>query len=156
MDCLIKGNKKFNTRVILLISVIILCSCWARKNSVQMNYDALLEIHFQDFFKGDRIDFTFNKCKVFEDIQLYSDSSTGLTDIRIRIVGKGASGYELCYSDKIVLCRSEDQGFDLAIKLNGNENRYTIQLDKGKYIGFSRESETELHFRQSLKPFVYD
>lgn len=46
--------------------------------------------------------------------------------------------------------------FTLDIYLNGNLNRYSLDENKGKYIGFNRNSKTTFEFYQQDEPFEYD
>lgn len=118
--------------------------------------DTAFQIDFQDFFSKDFVELEVNACNVFADT-LTSDKSDGLTDMRINAcLKKGEPIYFIKYKGKSVECSLEGESLNLMVTLNGYQNKFKIDLAKGKYIGFSKKSKSELYITQSKNPFVYD
>ena len=120
----------------------------------QVDEKIILSIDFQDFFDKDKVGCSINGCSIFKDVELTSDQIDGLTDVNINVSKKG---HELIihYDNKIINC-SEEKILELVIDVNGQESKYELILDKGKYIGFDKLEGNKLKLHQSELPFEYD
>jgi hypothetical protein len=126
------------------------------KKNINLEKILLFEIDFQDFFENDRASLRLNNCIIFENVQLVSDKSEGLTDIILKGYWCEKNKIEIIFKKKSVICNFSEHKIDLLILFNNKEKPYLIDLRKGKYLGFSKKNSDELVFNQSLKPFVYD
>jgi hypothetical protein len=154
MDNLIQvGKTKIAVRFIVIIFVLINSCAMIKKQDTKS--EILLEINFQDFFNGDVVGFKFNDCYVFDTIKLYSDRSTGLTKLQIKIL-KGEINNYVLYLDKKITCESKKNDPEMTITVNGKEHKYVINMRKGLYLGFSKKDQQDLFFYQSITPFEYD
>jgi hypothetical protein len=107
--------------------------------------EVVFKIDFQDFFNKDTVTLRINNCLIFKDNLLMSDRSTGLTKARIKAYFNDGQSIKILCDGRSQLCM-----FNHCVK------KYEADLTKGKYIGISKKSATELSFRQSQKPFIYD
>src|SRR5687768_10360037 len=115
---LIEGSN-FNMLSLFLGTLIVLSSCSVNKQSGQMQNEIFLQIDFQDFFKGEQVSFKFNGCTVFDKIKLYSNSSTGLTKVQVKILKEQKDNYFILFLDKSINCKSKDTYLELMIAING-------------------------------------
>jgi hypothetical protein len=132
---------------------MFVCSCLPSKPV--KNIETTLEIEFQDFFKDDKVSLKFNECTVLTDVVVNSNESTGLSSVRLKIYKKGKA-YQISYADSSINCKKNNDEIEIAVILNGKGNKYVIDVSNGKFIGFSKKSETELFFLQSKMPFEYN
>ena len=129
--------------------------CRTNKINHHTNDTSFLEIHFQDFFLNDRMGVKFNQCEVFKNLEVSSDKSTGTTGVQIKLF-KEHNSYLIRWLDKKFVCNQTNGAISLVIALNGAEHNYSIDISKGKYLGFSKKNKGELSFVQSQTSFVYD
>lgn len=136
----------------LFFIVCILMSCAVKS---QKNMDSYLEIDFQDFFKNDTVSLTINQYLVFANKTLNSDFSTGITDIRVKIYRNKNEGFVKLGKDSIMIGSLTDP-IIINATLNGNNNEYKVDIEKGKYIGLSNKGGNNFKLYQSKEPFEYD
>lgn len=159
MDYLTKGSRLLNK--FLVIAYILLLSfntnaCCLSKQHSNMNDSTLFEIDFQDFFINDTVSLRINNCAIFNNVRLLSNGSLGLTKMRVKVSRNKGSDCQVKFLNKAIKCRIANDEIKLTILLNGAENKYTININDGKYIGFSKKDGGELYFNQSKIPFQYD
>ncbi len=139
---------KFLSIVLLLMQSFV---CFS-----QTEPSLIFQIDFQDFFKKDIISLSINDKKILENECITSEPSMGLTKLRV-----------ICYrSNNHVLIQITGKDhiqyikirrkINLMIDLNGSEIAYKIDLQKGKFIGFSKKGINQLYLRQFRQPFMYD
>ena len=151
----IEESKKFSMMKVLYMLLLVTSSCSSSKQSISME-PILLEIDFQDFFKNDKISLKFNQCSVVSDIVVNSNESTGLSTVRLKVYKQGDKNYRIVYSDTSIICKRGGNNIELIVELNGGANRFLIDINAGKFIGFSKKSETGLIYNQSKTPFEYN
>jgi hypothetical protein len=118
--------------------------------------EVVFKIDFQDFFNKDTVTLRINNCLIFKDNLLMSDRSTGLTKARIKAYFNDGQSIKILCDGRSQLCMYLKGKISISILFNHCVKKYEADLTKGKYIGISKKSATELSFRQSQKPFIYD
>lgn len=154
MANLTAGNKDYSMLKPLYILLMFVSSCSSSKLSTNM--ETTLEIDFQDFFKNDKVSLEFNGCSILVDAILNSDESTGLTSVRLKVYKKGDKNYQIIYSGLSTNCVAKDDKIEIIVVLNGKPNKFLIDVNAGKFIGFSKKNQTELFLNQSKNPFEYN
>ena len=145
-------NKSWPFKVMQISIVFLVMACGV---NIRQNINSTFEIDFQDFFKRDTVSIKVWGQLVLKNKIINSDFSTGLTDLSLKVYIK----------ENYVIVEIEDNNirindiaihFTLDIYLNGNLNRYSLDENKGKYIGFNKNSKTTFEFYQQDEPFEYD
>lgn len=121
----------------------------------QKNMVSCLEIDFQDFFLNDSVSLAINQYFIFANKILNSDFSSGITDMRVKIYRSKNESFVIIGNDSIMIGSMTDT-IIINATLNGNENKYKIDIDKGKYIGLSKKCDDGFILYQSKEPFEYD
>ena len=146
-------NKNFRMLKILYILIMFTGSCSPSKLSKNMK--TTLKIDFQDFFKDDKISLKFNDCTVLTDVTVNSNESTGLSSVRLKVYKKDKY-YEIYYSGSSTNCIQNNDNIEITVLLNGKTHKFLIDINAGKFIGFSKKEQVELFFYQSKKSFEYN
>lgn len=134
--------------------LLFVSSCSSSK--LGTNMETTLEIDFQDFFKNDTVGFKFNECPIFTDVNLNSNHSTGLSSVILKIYKKGNRNYHIKYSGSSIECNTLQEKVEVTVIMNGVPSKFFIDVNAGKFIGFSKKGQAELYFYQSQKPFEYN
>lgn len=121
----------------------------------QENMNSFLEIDFQDNFKNDTISLEIGCQSVFSNLVVNSEFSTGLTQLSIKFFFV-EEGVKVVYGAESGFINKFRSPVELILYLNGNRIEYSIDLDKGKYIGFSKQTNKSFHFYQANEAFEYD
>ena len=129
--------------IVFFIYIVLTYNSFGQCNNEQI-FDRM-EIDFQDFFKNDTITICVNGFPILEEESLTSDEIIGYTRVTVII-----TNFELPYS--IVLTST----VKITTILNGYEENFDIDLNKGLYIGFSKKRDGSLYLLQSKIPFEYD
>lgn len=135
--------------------LIFTLSCSSSTN-ILSNESILFKVDFQDFFINDTINLKLNDCPIVSGIILNSDNSLGVSNFRLAVYNKADNNYRVTFSEKNIVCKGAGSNIWLNIELNGNLNKFKIDLKQGMYIGFSKKNKTSLSFFQSKKPFEYN
>lgn len=116
----------------------------------------ILIIDFQDFFDKDIVSCYIQDCKIFENLELTSDKSIGLTDISV-IISEIKKGKIIAkYSNKLVNCSiNSRKKAKITIDLNDKPYIFNIDFSKGKFIGIE-SNNGQISLTQSKYPFEYD
>jgi hypothetical protein len=144
-------NKPFLALVFLVLGVYGTAQNLSKKESRMV-----FEIDFQDFFNSDTISLRVNDCINFKNIVLTSNKSTGLTDKIFKGYTYGKDQVIIFFKGSSNICNYSTNQIFLFISLNGEEKKYTIDIRKGSYLGFSKKGNDNLTFLQSITPFQYD
>ncbi|MCF7561021.1 hypothetical protein L3X39_10275 [Sabulilitoribacter multivorans] len=115
-----------------------------------------LNIDFQDFFEKDKISFLINNCLVFKNEILTSDKSIGLTNIFLKIKKEDTILVVSINDKKNIKCKTKNTTLVLTILVNKVENIFTLDLNKGKYVGLEKTNNNKLVLNQSQRQFEYD
>lgn len=140
-------------RTILVFLMFFLPMVYAANNQKIM--DSILVIDFQDYFKNDTISLGIGCQSVFTNMIVNSEPSTGLTDLTVKffIVEEGV---QVQYGAEFVFINKLTSPVEIILCLNGYSSKYLIDLDKGKYIGFSKKTDKSFYFYQAKEAFEYD
>ncbi|MCH4895567.1 hypothetical protein E0494_02490 [Marinilabiliaceae bacterium JC040] len=145
-------NKSWPFKVMQISIVFLVMACCV---NIRQNINSTFEIDFQDFFKRDTVSIKVGGQLVLKNKIINSDFSTGLTDLSLKVYIK--ENYVIVeIEDNKIRINDIAIPFTLDIYLNGNLNRYSLDENKGKYIGFNKNSKTTFEFYQQDEPFEYD
>ena len=139
--------------ICILALLIFNNSCATLNKQKDMKVEKMV-IAFQDFFENDTVSITLNNCQLFENKVLNSVKEIGYTGVTLLINNQN----EVLLVNAIlnIPCRvnlkSENK---VSVVLNGNIETFTIDLNKGIYIGFDKKGD-HLYLIQSKMPFEYD
>jgi len=123
-----------------------------------------IKIDFQDRFLNDKMTIYVNGCLILENKILTSDTlmGVGITGVSIIITNSteenvvirtNTTNTVLNLSCSIVLTSN----VRITTILNGHEENFDVDLNKGTYIGFCRNTVgRHLRLSQSKIPFIYD
>jgi len=114
----------------------------------------IMQVDFQDFFENDTVALKINDCLIFTNAILKSHDIIGITDMSVKFEQKG-EGYKCAFKDSSVTCDRFHSNVKIQITLNRVLREYNINVDNGKYIGFSKKSKNDLDLIQSVSPFHY-
>ena len=140
---------------IIVIIFLVFWSCDAR-NYNMTNTKFLFKIDFQDFFKNDIVTFYLNDCVIFEDLELNSSGSTGLTDMILEVRENNQDIIVFKKDNEYVVCENSSKTINLTVVVNQVESAFKIDFMKGRYIGFDKKSNDEVLFNQATEAFEYD
>lgn len=121
----------------------------------QKRVESIFEIDFQDYFKNDTISLAIDSQSVVSNLIVNSDTSVGLTALSVRffIIEEGV---QVKYGAESVLINKLTFPVEIILSLNGYRNKYLIDLNKGKYVGFSKKIDKSFYFYQADEAFEYD
>ena len=121
----------------------------------QKRVESIFEIAFQDYFKNDTISLAIDSQSVVSNLIVNSDTSVGLTALSVRffIIEEGV---QVKYGAESVLINKLTFPVEIILSLNGYRNKYLIDLNKGKYVGFSKKIDKSFYFYQADEAFEYD
>jgi hypothetical protein len=133
--------------------VLLLCNSCIISQQKKIKVEKIV-IDFQDFFKNDTVSIYFNNCQLFENKILNSNQVLGHTGVTLQINNQNdvMLGNTALNIHCTVNLKLENE---VNIILNGNMERFIIDLSKGIYIGFDKK-EKHLYLLQSKMPFEYD
>lgn len=119
--------------------------------------EMVFTIDFQDFFDDDEISLQINNCVVFEGLHLKSDPSTGITNVQVILTHKGNLKLLQSSKEKEIDCRlNERSEYVIEVVVNGNQNSFILDLNKGRYLGFDKKENNAVQLNQSHTAFEYD
>lgn len=149
----IKIVKAINSFMFLLL---VIFSCNAQKRpveSTQVSY----RIIFGDRFDNDTIKLYVNDFVVFENENLFSDRSDGLTNSWLNI-SQDSKCFFVSSSQKKELKRMglASNVIKIGIVYKEKTMEFQVSAEKGKYIVFSDDGKGNLTFRQSNDKPIFD
>lgn len=151
---------------IILILALIFCNI--STFFAQSAENSKLKISFNDFFEKDTVSLEINKNKIVNNLVITSRKSIGFADLDVTILScnKVKIYKKLIISGKSTVSNKElnlkhklkfKNIVNLFLTLNEKKQEFKIDLNKGKYIGLSKNDSTaELSLSQSEYPFEYD
>jgi phosphoribosylformylglycinamidine (FGAM) synthase-like amidotransferase family enzyme len=116
----------------------------------------IFQVDFQDFFQHDTVTLGINGCSIFSNQLLTSDRSTGLTSAIIKGQLINNAQIKVYFNGRSSVCMYSKNKIFISVILNHFENKYEVDLSKGKYIGLSKQNNHELFISQSKRQFIYD
>jgi hypothetical protein len=141
-------------KIAFSLATLILYSCISNKHIVQDD-SIYYEIHFQNFFLNDTINFNINNRNVFEKLIITSDSLSGFANVVIQ--AHCANGNcTIKYKEKIIDFSSISDTFYMGFRINNKEQSLLIDLKKGNYIGLNKNMNSEINVRYSGILYEYD
>lgn len=127
------------------------CATLSKQNEMKVEK---MVIAFQDFFENDTVSISLNDYQLFENKVLNSIKEIGYTGVTLSINNQN----EVLLGSAIlnIPCRVDLKSENkVVVVLNGNIETFTIDLNKGVYIGFDKKGD-HLYLIQSKMPFEYD
>jgi hypothetical protein len=144
-------NDSIFMKKMFLYFIIILMTYPAKS---QENITSFFEIDFQEGFKKDIISLEINQYSIFKNrVAICNRQSLTNTFVKVYLFDEGGL---ITFCDESLKINKITFPIVLTISLNDNLNEFTIDLEKGKYIGFGKKNNSELEFYQSKIPFPYD
>lgn len=147
------GASKDKIIFLILVLLGLGCSINQKKSHIKNTF---LVVDFQDYFNNDTVGLKFNNCSIFSGERITTKSPVGFANFRASFFKERKNKYKILYSGKMTMCKSSDKFLKLIVQLNGSEHEFFINLDKGKYIGFSKKNDKELYIFQNLRAFIYE
>lgn len=144
-------------KTLILIAILTTVSC-----SLQREYARSIEnsfkIDFQEFFKNEKTTLYINDCIIFSKRKLMSDKTIGFTNMVVEFKNIDNDIYFFLNKKKgtKVKCQINVNSIDVKIIVDNTESLFNINLNKGKYLGFSKESNNKVQMDQSFDKFFYD
>jgi hypothetical protein len=119
--------------------------------------ESILEIDFRDYFKNDIVSFKIDNYYIFNDLKLKSDEILGYADIYIKVFKINDHSLLIKYSDIEIECNGlSGNDIVLTVVINDIPNVFVIDVSKGKYVGFDKETDNIIYMSQRDKPFEYE
>ncbi|MDP4183667.1 MAG: hypothetical protein Q8862_00720 [Bacteroidota bacterium] len=146
-------NKNSTYMIKCILSLIFLINTCSLK--AQDDNNLLFRVDFQDFFKNDKVSFRVNKQDIFTNQKLKSDLVIGRTEFIIKIFNTDNCAIAL-FKDKIIHLKKIVSPIILEISINNHLNTYVVNLDNGKYLGFSKKKKNELDSMQLKRSYMYE
>lgn len=155
MENSIKANKNSTRNCFIFFFIFLILSCKAQNQT--MNEILYASVRFEDHFNDDTLDLYLNEQLVLTSALLNSDKSDGLTNIIVDIYKQEDGHFIVIWgsTQKIKFAVPNDH-LNIFIILNGIRSSYSVELNKGKYIGFSNDGKGNLMFTQKAKRPIYD
>lgn len=117
--------------------------------------EMVFEIDFQDFFSHDNVSLILNADTVFNNVELTSDKSMGLTSAIIKAYLYDTGKMEVFYNGKSSIV-DYTENVNLLVTINSIQRRFKVNLHNGKYLGLSKKYNNDLTIVQRSTSFQYD
>jgi hypothetical protein len=114
-----------------------------------------MQIAFEDFFDNDLLDLYIDNKLVIQRDTLKSGFSDGVTNTILNIF-ESKNGYVMDVHKHSIKYVPKDHMVLVSVVLNGNKTEYRIDQNEGKYVGFSKNKDGSLEFRQNKQKPLYD
>ncbi len=115
------------------------------------------QVSFQDGFDNDVVSLKVENCGVIRN-KILKSREIGFTGVRIEFYSNKITVFEnrtIIYEEKCSLNLNKD--LKLHLILNNNKSKILINVNKGKYIGLSKNiKKDQFKFQQINRPFEYD
>ena len=144
--------KKIIIVMALLIHSVFNCNvfCQCKKEQTQNK----VQIDFRDFFEEDTISVRINNYLIVENKIITSDEVIGFAWFRIKLISPNKVSFDS--TDMVLPCSFKlKTNVTISIILNGKEESFDVDLEKGRFLGFSK-NKNQLYFLQRQSPFFYD
>jgi hypothetical protein len=122
----------------------------------QGNKTFFFQIDFQDFFVHDTVCLSINQYYILNKKVLTSDFSTGVTDGIVEVFHCNNGSVLIKIGKDSLKIKRLSTPIKIKVFLNGRLSKYKINLDQGRYIGFSKGKINKFVFYQSKRPFEYE